>query len=355
MDCVRVRLSPIDVLAIQSELGSHPSPEFVEYLVNGLQGGFAPLMTEIPQTTVECTNNRSATSDPTVVSDAVEAEVAKGYVIGGFQKPPYPVYRINPLGVATGKYSGKKRLILDLSAPHNTDNTPSINDLISKESASLSYVTIDNAIAIIKQLGQGAKMCKVDITDAFKQIPLHPNYWPFFGFRWDGECYFYTRLAFGCRSSPKIFDALSQAVCWILQCNHGVQNILHLLDDFLTIDPPEYDARITMKTVLGLFEDLNIPLAVHKTVGPVTSIEYLGIILDSENMTARLPDNKLSRISEALSSLANRNKCTKRELLSLLGHLNYACRVVVPGRSFFVILDSTVVLSYQVEPPYQAI
>ncbi|XP_071089365.1 uncharacterized protein [Haliotis cracherodii] len=142
-------------------------------------------MSEVPQSTTECNNNRSATLDPIVVTKAVQTEVVKGYVIGPFQRAPYPVYRINPLGVATGKYSGKKRLILDLSAPHNLEHTASINDLISKESASLSYVTIDYAISVIKQLGHGAQMCKVDITDAFKQIPLHPRYWPFFGFRWD--------------------------------------------------------------------------------------------------------------------------------------------------------------------------
>jgi hypothetical protein len=39
--------------------------------------------------------------------------------------------------------SGKKRLILDLSSPHNDAVHPSINDLIDKESSSLSYVNRD--------------------------------------------------------------------------------------------------------------------------------------------------------------------------------------------------------------------
>ena len=32
---------------------------------------------------------------------------------------PFPVYRVNPIGVAEGKYSNKKRLIVDLSAAHD--------------------------------------------------------------------------------------------------------------------------------------------------------------------------------------------------------------------------------------------
>jgi hypothetical protein len=32
------------------------------------------------------------------------------------------------------------------------------------------------------------------------------------------------------------------------------------------------------------------------TPGPVTSIEYLGIILDTDNMLAKFPEDKLCRI-----------------------------------------------------------
>jgi hypothetical protein len=36
-----------------------------------------------------------------------------------FDAPPFSVYRVSPIGIAEGKYSGKKRLILDLSSLHN--------------------------------------------------------------------------------------------------------------------------------------------------------------------------------------------------------------------------------------------
>ena len=51
-------------------------------------------------------------------------------------------------------------------------------------------------------------------------------------------------------------------------------------------------------------------------------------------MEARLPRNKILRIQEIIESFSKRSSCTKRELLSLLGHLNFACRVILPGRSF---------------------
>ena len=66
-----------------------------------------------------------------------------------------------------GQYSGKKRLILDLSAPHNNKLHSSINDLIKKEDYSLTYVKLDDAIQIVKSLGVKASLYKCDVSDAF--------------------------------------------------------------------------------------------------------------------------------------------------------------------------------------------
>lgn len=324
---------PLDINALSTELTKHPDSQFVSYVINGFSQGFNPLISVVPTTSLECPNNLSARSNTDVVDKAVKSEVDNGYVCGPFDQIPFSICRINPLGLSIGKYSGKPRLILDLSAPHN-ETEDSINELIDKESCSLSYVTIDQAIQLILQLGHGAQMCKADIKDAFKQVPLHKQYWPYFGFKWLGHYYFYKRLAFGCRSSPKIFDHLSQAICWILQNNYGVPHVLHLLDDFLTIEHSTAPAVQTMEKVKHVFHKLNIPLSLKKTVGPTTRLEYLGIILDSETMVAQLPVDKIERILQAINSFCERKSCTKRELLSLLGHLNYACRVIPPGRAF---------------------
>ena len=51
-------------------------------------------------------------------------------------------------------------------------------------------------------------------------------------------------------------------------------------------------------------------------------------------MIAKLPQYKLCRIKDSLYVFLDRRTCTKRELLSLLGHLNYAIMVIMHGRSF---------------------
>ena len=53
----------------------------------------------------------------------------------------------------------------------------SLNELINKEEYSLSYAKLDDSIQGILDRGQGSWLCKTDIVDAFKQIPIHPSLW----------------------------------------------------------------------------------------------------------------------------------------------------------------------------------
>jgi hypothetical protein len=127
---------------------------------------------------------------------------------------------------------------------------------------------------------------------------------------------------------------LSQAVCWIAQENYGIRIILHLLDDFLTIQSPETCGFRTMAILTVIFNRLKIPISKKKTVGPTTTLEYLGIILDTDLFEARLPEAKIERIVTFIQSSIERKSVRKRELLQLLGHFNFAARIIRPGRSF---------------------
>ena len=332
--------SSVNVYKLEEELSKHPDKMFVSYLTDDFKNGFDTGLSVLPQVSFQCDNLLSARKDPTTTYDLLQAELDKGYLIGPFDFVPFETYRISPLGIAIGKYSGKKRLIVDLSAPHQNEQHKSLNELIDKEEFSLSYVTIDNAIKKIKDLGRNSWLCKVDVRDAFKLVPIKKHLWAFHGVKWNKKFYFYTRLVFGSRSSPKIFDSLSEAVCWILKNNYNIQHVLHLLDDFLTIDEPDSFPERTMAILTLVFKKLGIPLSTHKTVGPATVVEYLGIILDSCRMEARLPADKITRIADILCSFMTKRTCTKQELLSLLGHLNFACRVIYPGRAFVSYLIS---------------
>ena len=77
-----------------------------------------------------------------------------------------------------------------------------------------------------------------------------------------------------------------------------------------------------------LFGRLHIPLAQHKCIGPTVCLEYLGIILNSSKIEARLPRDKVQRISQFIEGMLGECHCTKLKLLQLLGHFNLASWVV---------------------------
>ena len=89
-----------------------------------------------------------------------------------------------------------------------------------------------------------------------------------------------------------------------------------------------------MEITKSLFERLGVPLAPEKTVGPTTSLIYLGIEIDAENMVLRLPEDKFKSLFLLLQEWHTKKKCTTRELLSLIGKLSFASKIIPSGRTF---------------------
>ena len=77
-----------------------------------------------------------------------------------------------------------------------------------------------------------------------------------------------------------------------------------------------------------------VPIAKDKTFGPLQCLTFLGIELDCIQQEARLPNDKLAKCREMLRTFLHRKKVTLKEMLSLLGFLNFCCNVVIPGRAF---------------------
>lgn len=60
----------------------------------------------------------------------------------------------------------------------------------------------------------------------------------------------------------------------------------------------------------------------------------LGVELDTITMEAILPSYRIKKILAALESFRARKRVTLREMQSLIGLLNFACCIVLPGRTF---------------------
>ncbi len=104
--------TPVNIPRLATELTHHPDREFREYLLLGLSQGFNPGVECALSQNHTCNNLQSAHAEPDTVNDLIA-----GFMIGPFDEPHFKVFRISPIGIATRKFSGKKRLIIDLSSP----------------------------------------------------------------------------------------------------------------------------------------------------------------------------------------------------------------------------------------------
>ena len=188
--------------------------------------------------------------------------------------------------------------------------------------------------------GPGCYTGKTDIESAFLLIPVHPNDWELLGMFWNGQYYFDKVLPFGLRSAPYIFNQLSDAIEWILLNKCSISFVCHILDDFFIVEPPCHTppldslCQASLSSMILTFKNLNIPISAAKTEGPSQIILFMGIILDSGKMEGRLPEDKVERIKSALSTFQSQRSTTLQELQSLIGTLNFACKVIPPGRPF---------------------
>jgi hypothetical protein len=301
-------------------------------LVKGLREGFR-LRSTIPTDPIKngYTNHISASSNPSIVSKKLSVELALGRIAGPFSVKPFPNFVISPLGLVPKKEEGAYRLIHDLSFPKDF----SVNSHIDPSFTSVRYELMDKCIAHIMSIGQGCLIAKADLKDAFRLLPVAPSDFRLLGFVWDDGLYFDRALPMGCSISCATFETLSRALQWIIVEKFKFPHVSHILDDFIFFGPSDSPrCSNALAAFLHVAASTSIPINDKKTVNPSTTVSLHGIEVDTVALSLRLPTDKKEDLLRKLSDMHCRKRVKLRELQSLLGSLNFACRAIVPGRAF---------------------
>ncbi len=324
--------TPIRVEAWKELTARLPDREYVGYITRGLQEGFKIGFDYQWATYRRAKKNMgSAEENRAVVDSYLAKERELGRVVGPFTEKACQGLQINRFGVIPkNNQPGKWRLIVDLSHPRGR----SVNDGIDSNRCSLTYASIDEAAEGILARGRGTLLAKLDLESAYRMIPVHPCDRPLLGMKWNGQCFLDTALPFGLRSAPKLFNVFADGLAWIFR-SRATEFVIHYLDDYLFEGNPGTDeCRQALQQALEICSKLGVPVSMNKLEGPSTCLSFLGILLDTVSMELRLPPEKLERLKAKIKKWRQRRGCTKRQLLSLIGHLQHACRVVRPGRVF---------------------
>lgn len=292
-------------------------------------------------------NLLSAKQLPTVLLEKIYKEVQANRIGGPFLVTPFPTLQISPVGLVPKK-GGDYRLIHHLSYPVNM----SINDFINQRYCSVSYSSIDQAANMIFRLGPGALLSKSDVKSAFRLLPISPSDFDLLGFKVviksaNGPLtyYFYDKmLPFGSSISCAVWEKFASFLHWAVVTESHNSDIQHYLDDFLFGEPSGHpNPGYTLQAFKDICKKFGVPVALDKTYAPTTCLIFLGVEFDSMLMIMRLPVDKLIELKSKIRLVIQAKKVTLKEMQSLLGSLNFACRVIAPGRAFCRrLIDSTV-------------
>lgn len=298
------------------------------FLLDGIRDGFhLTSAVDFANKAVRQRNHFSATRADTKLR--VEEKINTELLHGRYKLTASPPAIISALA-AIPKPNGDIRLIHDASRPIGE----ALNDYA--DPPTVKFQTLDDAIALITP---GAYLAKVDLSNAYRSVSIHPDDYAATGLAWkfDGdteESYMYdTRLCFGASSAPSIFHRLTQAVRSIMS-SLGYRAPVAYLDDFLIVEDSFEECKRTMNTLLCLLRQLGFSINYNKVEGPCSALTFLGIDIDTVGMCLALPAGKRQELSAILQAIYKQKSVSKRELQSLAGRLNWANRVVY-GAKFF--------------------
>ena len=158
-------------------------------------------------------------------------------------------------------------------------------------------------------LAGGQKFTKLDLAQAYLQLPLEENSKDFLVINSHKGLYRYTRLPFGVASAPAVFQKTMDG---ILQ---GLPMVSYYIDDILISGKNDAEHLQNLAKVLARLDQHGIRLRRNKCEFLKDSVEYLGHRIDAEGLHTSPEKVKAIQQAPTPSNVV--------ELRSFLGLLNY--------------------------------
>jgi len=138
---------------------------------------------------------------------------------------------------------------------------------------------------------------KLDLKDAYPQVPIHKDHQCLLQFQWHGRIYLFACLPFGLTSAPRVFSKIMKPVAGLLR-QMGTHLVIYL-DDILIMHHSERKLTQQPSIVCWLFEALGLMVNQEKSqLVPKQEMEFLGFLVNSTSLNLGLPAKKMSKTPE---------------------------------------------------------
>ena len=299
-------------------------------IVRGFTHGFS-LHYEGPDHSLELRNSVSAHRHSSFLENYIGSELHQGRIAGPFISPPFSHFVVSPIAVVPKKVPGTFRVIHDLSQP----KPGSVNSFIPDSFARVQYETFDNVVNLVLSHGTACLLAKCDVKEGFRNLPVSPSDYHLLGFKFKNLYYYDKVVPMGARSSCNIFEQFSTSLQWVVNSVYNFHSVTHILDDFIFVGPnASSECMRGLKAFLCLAKFIGLPIKSSKTIHPSTQITVHGIFLDTQLMTATIPQDKIDKALSLIRLFTDTNVLSLRQLQSLCGLLNFCCKCIKPGRAF---------------------
>ncbi|KAL7295988.1 hypothetical protein TKK_0010545 [Trichogramma kaykai] len=189
---------------------------------------------------------------------------------------------------------------------------------------------MENMKNAIRLVGKNDYMASIDIKDAYFLIPMSKRHKKYLRFQFHGIRYEFQCVPFGLSVSPYLFTKLLKPVVEKLRLK-GFKSVVYL-DDFLLLAKTEKKCAQNVEITSELLISLGFILNTKKCqLKPEKKCKFLGFIIDSEDYSIYLTNEKREKIMALLNKMHKLQKCKILDIARLIGTLIAACPGVKYG------------------------
>ena len=240
---------------------------------------------------------------------AIDAEIQKLLKKGVIEHTSHENVELISCIFTRPKKSGGIRIILDLSKLN--------------ESVEYHHFKMDNFHTAAQVITQDCYMASIDLQDAYYSVPIHDQSRKYLKFMWQEQLFQFTALPNGLSSAPRLFTKIMKPVFAKLR-QQGVK-VVGFIDDTLVMGHTKHETEA----------------AVTKTK------ELMGFMINSREMTVRLPNDKIVDIIDACASLIHTEKPTIRHVARVIGKLVAAMPATQHGAMYYQKLEHNKIIALQ--------
>ena len=333
-NALNARLELPTKLNLEAWLKYQGTTEDDKQLLDFVQFGF-PLGYMGPiSNTQDVENHPSAVQYSSHIDNFIEKELQLGGIVGSFPSPPFrPWCHVSPLMSREKRGSDDRRIISDMTFPREY----SVNSYIYKNTVfgdEREHVlpTIDALVQDIISIGPGTYLSTLDVSRAYKNFKSDPLDWPLLVIKWSDKYYCDISMPFGARTGSCHMQRVANYIVRILK-DKGVHAKMYL-DDLILVSHSREQADQDFKTARDLLQELGLPEARGKAQYPSQEVTWLGVYINTRDMTLSVPEDRLAEAIEQVKTYMKRRSMNKKQLRSLVGKLLHVAKCIKPARLF---------------------